>query len=145
MKLFVTDRLNLMNILPRKGTLDTMAIVRRLSEKLGIFNGEREELDLVVGRVCANCGSPVEKRDEGFFCPVCHKIVETKGKEGRVTWNLLKDQGKEINFAPEERNVIIQAMMDLDKAGEITPQLSQFWEDFTKAYPGKEDNNGEKD
>ena len=145
MKLSVADRLNLMNILPRKGTLDTMAIVRRLSERLGIFGKERQDLDLIVGRVCAHCGSPVEKRDDGYFCPVCHKIVETKGQDDRVTWNLLADKGKEIDFAPEERSVIIQAIMNLDKAGEITPQLSQFWEDFTKAYPGKEEDNGKED
>ena len=145
MKLSVADRLNLMNILPRKGTLDTMSIVRHLSERLGFFGKERQDLDLTVGRVCAYCGSPVQKRDDGYFCPVCHKIVETKGQEDRITWNLLADKGKEIDFTPEERNVIIEAMMALDKAGEITPQLSQFWDEFKKTYLKKEEDNGKED
>ena len=140
MKLKVMDRWLLVNLLPEKANLATSLIVDDLRRKLLLSAEEQEELGMVIGVVCGECGSPVENRgteeDPEYYCVVCGDFVDnTKGVEGRTVWNTAADIGKDVEFNKAERGIFIQAFSALDKNDAVEPQHVALWKMLSAAYP----------
>ena len=148
MKLRIMERWGYLQLLPEKGNLATMNVVNDLRKKLGTSAEEQEELGMVVGVICATCKNPVielEDKDEKgrplYKCNVCDAILtkdETLGEKDRTSWNQAKDIGKEIEFKPAERGIIIAAFNALDEKEAVTGQQAVLWTLFREAYPEKE-------
>jgi len=136
----VLDRWALVTLLPEKGNLHTQLIVDDLRKKLLVSAEEMEELQMVTGVVCGECGSPVENRGTPekpeHYCLVCDKIVENvKGMADRTIWSQEADKGREIELRKAERGILIEVFNKLDKDDEITPQHVAVWSMLAEAYP----------
>lgn len=126
MKLFIKDRMMLMQVLPEAGNLADMLMVRKLQEKVGLTAKDHEKFKLRVGTKPCECAVGGQANSE---CPIC------KGKgevpvEGTVQWDQKKDQGLDIEFRGPETALIVQALKKLDAEGKLTLQFVDICEKF---------------
>jgi len=128
----VMDRWSLVSLLPGKGDLAEGFLVDKMKEKLLINAEEMEELQMVTGVVCDECGSPVENRgseeEPKYFCITCGDFIEnTNGYPNRTIWSQAADVGKEINFRKSELRIFVTVFNKLDDADAIEPQHIAAW------------------
>ena len=97
MKLFVKDRMMLMQVLPQEGNFVTLLMVRQLQEKVGLTADDHTKLNIRAG-------------------------TDEKGErvEGTVQWDAQKDEGLDIEFKGPETKLIVEALEKLNKSDKLT-------------------------
>lgn len=98
MELGIVDRLRLLAILPEKGSLLTIQIVRTLREELSFSEEEHKEFGIVT-------------------------------TDSRITWNN-KAKVKDIDFGDKAKEIVEQALRDLDSSNALTVPDLALWELF---------------
>ena len=93
MKLSFMDRMLLFGILPEKGSLVTLKLVRELREELSPSLDEIKEMEISEN-------------------PETHRVV----------WNADKDTGKEININSVTKDMIVKTLKSMDEKEELTAQ-----------------------
>ena len=93
MKLSFMDRMLLFGILPEKGSLVTLKLVRELREELSPSLDEIKEMEISEN-------------------PETHRVV----------WNADKDAGKEINVNSVTKDMIVKTLKAMDEKEELTAQ-----------------------
>jgi len=128
----VLERWSLVSLIPEKGDLASGFLADNMRKKLLIDASEMEELKMVTGVVCGECGSPVENRgseeEPKYFCITCGDFIEdTDGLPNRTIWSQEADVGKEINFKKSELRIFVTTFNKLDESGDIEPRHIEAW------------------
>lgn len=111
MQLEVMDRLLLNQVLPERGNLATLKIVRELREELSFSEEEHKAFEITT--------------DAGKLCPTCgHKPT------GNVRWSADKGKLKEIGIGPEATKMICAGLKLLEKQEQLTEQHRPLWDEF---------------
>ena len=108
MKLFVKERILLLNILPKEGNAITLRIVKGFAEDIGLSADEIEKYSVV-----------------------------TDVESGMVNWNRDADDGKDIEFSAAARGIITDAWKKLDNEKKLTLDMLPLHERFM-LEPAKE-------
>lgn len=102
MKLNVFERVSLLQILPKEGDFTTLKILRDLQ---GIVGFSEED----------------------------HKKFEIKRVDNQITWN--PEEGTkevEIEFGEKAKEIVKEALLDLDKSKKLRPELFTLYEKFVQ-------------
>jgi len=134
MKLTVIERIRLLEYLPERGNLATMRMVRKLRESLEFTEEESGDNALrafvLKGGKFEDAGALLKPGSLSFI------VVEVPCGNGvttsRYMWNKNEDTGKEIKFSNAGRQLILDTLNQLDKAGGITVDLLSLADKFMK-------------
>lgn len=100
MKLNIKERIILLNIMPEENNFITLKIIRKLKENLSFSEKELKEFEIKINT------------------------------NNSVTWNVKKEQDKEIDIGEKATDIIIEALMELDKNKKLTEQHISLYEKF---------------
>ena len=107
MLLTLKERLLLLNILPKEGDLVTQRVVRELQSNLGVKDEEFKELNI------------------------------QSLPDGRVSWDLTKDTGKNFVIGNKSTEIIGVALTELDKQKKVTTDFLSLYDKFMAEKEGK--------
>jgi len=141
MKLSFIERLKLMEILPRKGDFETVKIAQALRKSLIFTESENIEFGVEAREPghCENCGyigfaapddsCPRSIPVEGEI-PECQNSRFMKTGEQQITWNVEAARDAEIKIKAIEKGVVVKALNELSKKGDVTDQHLTLFEKF---------------
>ncbi len=105
-KLYVKERLFLLQLLPPQGTIETIRLVRELREGLSFTEQEFVDIDWV-------------------------EVKDSDGKDtGHRSWNADKDMGKEIEVGKKMTELITTLLTDFSKSERVTEDLISVYDKF---------------
>jgi hypothetical protein len=90
----------LIQVLPKEGDIFTQRVVRDLRSTLGLSDEDWKTYEIV------------------------------KFDDGRVQWNPMKDVGVEYSFGPKATELIVSALVDLDKAKKVNDDFISLFDKF---------------
>ncbi len=124
------ERLMLLKILPREGSIDKIKTTRELREMLSPTPEEHQSLDF--GVPCKLCGNPGQRHEDKD-----HKFDPLPGS---VVFNRERDQKVELEFNPVAFMLVRDALVALSTAEGLTEGHIDLYETFVggKDRPGLE-------
>jgi hypothetical protein len=108
MLLTVKERILLLQVLPKEGDFLTQKIVRDLRSKAGLSEEDWKTYN-----------------------------IRTM-PDGRVEWDATKDKGTEIPVGDKAKEIICDALKDLDKQKKVTDDFMPMFDKFLPNYEGVE-------
>jgi hypothetical protein len=108
MKLNLLERFNIQRILPQETNFLTLKIVNSLKQSLSPSEEELKEFDV-------------------------KPEVDSEGRvTGRITWNELGKEEREIEIGEKATDLIVESLKKLDKENKITNEHYTIYEKFIK-------------
>ena len=104
MELGITERIRLLEILPDRGDIGTLKIVRNLRESLSFTEEDIQDMEIKM-----------EPGDKGSFM---------------YKWNQSKEKPLIIDFKPMSLRIITDALKKADQQGSLTEQHISIYEKF---------------
>ena len=141
MELEVTERLKILECLPKEGNIETMKTVLRIRDELVFKEDEHIEFGIEVKEpgTCIECGYVGYSNWDGD----CPKSVPTGDKEPEcsgkhfvktgkqeISWNQEAARPREKNIDDEMKAVIVSSLKKLNKEGGVTDQHLSLYEKF---------------
>lgn len=132
MKLSISERNIVLNILPREGTFDTLITLRRFKESLSLSEEEKSQVRWRLEYKCPKCNG-VAFLPEPAQCGVCDVWMDATGA---AQWNTKDDPNKEIVLPQTIKGIIIGILSKLNEKGKLTEELLPAYEKFLAVEEG---------
>ena len=133
MKLTVTERIKLNDILPQKHSFVVKKLIRKFSESLSFNEKEHSDLHFRYEFKCSECGNSVMSPTI-IKCGSCNRYME---HTGYIWWNIEGDKEKDIFVGDKIKEIIVNELKILDEQEQLDDTLEVLYEKFI----GEEDGN----
>ena len=131
MKLAIMERIIVLGVLPKEGSIDTLKALRKFKESLSLSEEEKTKINWRLEYKCPKCGEalylPVPTK-----CATCNVWLESTGAG---QWNAADDPNKDV-FVPATINgIIVSTLTKMNEKNKLTEELIPIYDKFV----GQED------
>lgn len=151
MKLNMTERLRLLEILPTEGNRMNLKILRKLSETLSFSEAELKKLSVVYEFRCMEIsagadGITAQCQNSGFYsespkCEVHDKPMPSTGSWRVLNTSVLIDPAndKDVHLGEEAIKLSEAPLKRMEAEGKLTEQYTSLYDKF---FPPREEEDG---